>query len=741
MLCNRLPTGSKAGHGVCKPLFRAVLLWRSLQRQELEVTASAIYVGSARAELVGALVEYTDPSGIYAAVARELHERLPLKGLHWNNSSGFIRSIDNLYIELVPDDRANPTPDSTSFDGSSGAHDNAPVTKTEGLKKERRHQFPGLRRTPYLKIYLLQCADVDTYRASSRKVLRDWVSDYTPPAHSSSQLDKQENHDAFEWLIVHVLPPSTDGSTSTRSDGIAEKRPTSSRWPSRSSTSVIEKIRADFNRTSKHAVDRVAQVQLTERSADESVQVKRQSQDDQNGWGDLTAKLKSLILASFGLRVSQYEEDIKEKEMQRNLPGWNFNTFFVLKEGLAMGFENMGLLEDALTVYRELAVGLAAVIDGQEDDKVDNQQTTHFSLCTDELKAAFEQALTVNRRAGQQGNENIRPTLDLGALVLDTDRKPFRNLILESNISVFDFQSYVFARQMILLLRLANAIVQKSAAIRDTPSNDTDTDIATSAHLSNLSQVNPVNLSILAESIELSKEFIASVAQTVRKDVEDIIKQSNSSHDEEQGVLDAIKDNLTSSWTFSACQCILETTLATPLSEQMEPLLRQLKHKDVSKSSHDGDQATNMVHRNELPTRTSSLPSHPVRPESPPRESFSSVTSLHEMRLLPPGSRHPGTAELAAQRGELLALERRVLSNIGLRYGGWRGSLADLASIPAVEEDNLEDVKLDDEPIHENKAVQDSAGLSNTTTSAGIHNCSILTALESRSNFYAAYEV
>lgn len=642
---------------------------------------------------------------------------------------------------MVPDDKANPTPDSTSFDGSSGAHDNAPVTKNEGLKKERRHQFPGLRRTPYLKIYLLQCADVDTYKASSRKVLRDWVNEHTPSGQSSGQLDKQENHDAFEWLIVHVLSPSTDGSTSTRSDGIAEKRPTSSRWPSRSSTSVIEKVRADFNRTSKHAVDRVAQVQLPERSADDYVQIKRQSQDDHNGWGDLTTKLKSLILVSFGLRVSQYEEDIKEKDMQRNLPGWNFNTFFVLKEGLAMGFENMGLLEDALMVYRELAVGLAAIVDGQEDDKVDNQQTTHFSLCTDELKAAFEQAITVSRTDGEQGNKDLRSTLDLGALVLDTDRKPFRNLILESNISVFDFQSYVFARQMLLLLRLANAIVQRSAAINDTPSNDTDADTATSARLSNPNQVQSVNLSILAEAIELSKEFIASVAQIVRKDIEDIIKQSNSSHDKEHGILDAIKDNITSSWTFSACQCILETTLATPLAKQMEPLLRQLKHKIVSKSRHDGDQATNVVHRTDLPARTSSLPSHQPRPESPPQESFSSITSLHAMRLPPPGSRHPGTAELAAQRGELLALERRVLSNIGLRYGGWRGSLADIASASAVEEGNLEDVKLDDEPIHENKALQDPAGLSNTATSAGIHNCSILTALESRSNFYTAYEV
>ena len=642
---------------------------------------------------------------------------------------------------MVPDDRSNPTPDSTSFDGSSAGHDNIPITKSEVSRKERRHQFPGLRRTPYLKVYLLKCADVDSYRASSRKVLRDWVKDHTPSAQSSSQLDKQENHDAFEWLIVHVLPPPTDGSPGTKSDGVAEKRPTSSRWPSRSSTSVIEKIRADFNGSSKHTTDRVAQIQLTEYSADESVQVRRQSQDDQNGWSDLASKLKSLILASFGLRVSQYEEDIKEKEMQRSLPGWNFNTFFVLKEGLAMGFENMGLLEDALTVYRELAVGLAAVLDGQEEDKADNQQTTHFSLCTDELKAAFEQALTINRRNGETGNENIRSTLDLGAMVLDTDRKPFRNLILESNISIFDFQSYVFARQMTLLLRLANATFQISAAIRETPSNEPDAENATSAHLFNPGHVPSVNLTTLAESIELSKEFIASVAQTVRKEIEDIIKQSNSSHDEEPGVLDAIKDNLTSSWTFSACECILGATLATQLSKKMEPLLRQLKHKTVSESSNDGDQSTNVVHRDELPTRTSSLPSHASRSKPPPLGSIYSMTSKDEIRLLPPGSRQPGTAELAAQRGELIALERRVLSNIGLRHGGWRGSLADIASISTAEEDDLEDVELDDEPTHEKEAAQDSIGHSTTATSAGIYNSNILEALKSKSDFYAAYEV
>lgn len=713
-----------------------------------------MYIKGCFADILGALVEYSDPSGIYHLVARELHERLPLKGLHWNNSSGFIRSIDNLYIELVPDDKSNPTPESISFDSSSSAQDNGHISKSEGPKKERRHQFPGLRRTPYLKIYLLQCNDVDTYRASSRQLVREWIKDHTPSAQSSSKLNKQENHDAFEWLIVHVLPASADGSrpsSSIKTDGSAEKRPTSSRWPSRSSSSVIEKIRSDFNGTSKNAVDRVAQIQLAEHPAEDSVQIKRQSQDGQNWWDDLMTKLKALILASFDLRVSQYEEDIKEKEMQRNLPGWNFNTFFVLKEGLAMGFENIGLLEDALTVYRELAIGLRAVIDEQDESGDRNQQTTRFSAYTDEFKAAFEQAVNLNRRddhgldfptptAPHQTNEEAQ-VFDLGSSILDTDRKPFRNLILESNISVFDFQCYVYARQMILLLRLANVLVQKSALIKDTTSNGSDATSAASTHLPSPTNDEFINLLILAESIELSTEFIASITQTVREDIRKAIKQSENSQDADQGIPDTIHDNLTGSWTFSASQCILEITSSSSLSKQLDPLLRQLKPNTGPANSNDGGQATDTGHRDGLPARTSSLPSNAAKPKSLSQETFPSITSLDAVRLLPPGTTHPGTSELAAQRGDLLALARRVLSNIGLRHGGWQASLADVASTLAVPKDEMQDVNLSEDSTQEMTAAEASTIPLTASTTAGICNTQLLSALESSSSFYAAYEV
>ena len=688
----------------------------------------------------GVLVEYSDPFDLYPSVARELNERLPLKGLHWNNSSGFTRSIHNLFVELVPEDSSKPTPDATSHDGSSDIQTTRSVSRIEGLRKERRHQFPGLRRTPYLKIYLLQCGDIDAYKATQRKQLRDWVKNHSPSAQSSSQLNKQEHHDAFEWLIVHVLSSPTDGLSTYRNDGNAERRSNTSRWPSRSSSNVIEKIRADFNGTSKNAVDRVAQVQLTEHSAEDSVQIKRQSQDLQNGWADLTSKLKSLILASFDLRVSQYEEDIKEKEMQRNLPGWNFNTFFVLKEGLALGFENLGLLEDALTVYRELAVGLGSVIEGQEGNLDDNQQTSQFSPYTDELKTVAEQAATVKSGSNQQGDEEIDFALDLGASILDTDRKPFRNLILESNISLFDFQSYVFARQMSLLLNLANAVIHKPNTFADKASNGTDADPAISARLSNLAQDSSVNLLVLAEAIELSSEFIASIAQTVRKDFDYALMPSNADHKTDRIILDAIKDNLTGSWTFSACQCILNATSAPSLLKQLDQLSRQFNQNPMNESSHEQGQGTDVTHRNVLPARTSSLPS-PTKVQSLLTRSIPSIDLSDAMWSSPLGSKHPGTAQLAAQRGDLLALQRRVLGNIGLRLRGWQGTLADIATEFAMHQDSMEDVKLDNELADEEGAFEGSGDIPNLSTTAGIRNSSILFALKSRSSFFTAYKV
>lgn len=392
-------------------------------------------------------VEFTDPAGIYPLISNDLNARLPLRNLYWNSASRPVRSIDSLYVELVPDDNTPSGRTATSDHTTTqpGPSDARKGSQAFPPKKERRHQIPGLRQTPYLKVYLLRCDDSDTYKSSARKLLREWIKAHTPPSQSSTTLNSQENHDAFEWMIVHVvLPDVQHGSV----------------WPSKASTSVLEKIRSDFNGSSKSGVDRVAQIPATR-----SLQVQGATvnpvpsglardeflKDTNRAWDDLLMKVKALILTSFDLRVSQYEEDIKEKISQRALPGWNFCTFFVLKEGLARGFESVGLVEDALAGYDELSAELQAAVDEERAKAADGQDAGLFRDHTEELLDMAEAAEAEAHGLSAKERTAEEPGLSL----LNADRKQYRELILANNISAFDFQSYVFARQISLLARIA----------------------------------------------------------------------------------------------------------------------------------------------------------------------------------------------------------------------------------------------------------------------------------------------
>ena len=403
-------------------------------------------------------VQYTDPAGIYPLIASDLNSKLPLRNLHWNSSSRPLRSIDSLYVELVPDaSNALPvqrraastaglpgTPDSSilardSFDGRRGSE---PFI----AKKERRHQIPGLRQTSYLKVFLLRCDDVETYKTSSRKLLREWIKAHTPPTQSNTSVNNPENHDAFEWMIIHVvLPDVQNGST----------------WPNKSSLSVLDKVRTDFNGSSKSAVDRVAQIPATKslqvggttvNPVPSGIAREQFFKESGRAWEELLSRVKSLILTSFDLRVRQYEEDIKAKSAQRILPGWNFCTFFVLKEGLARGFESVGLVEDALMGYDELSVELYAIIEDEKQKIAAGKEGTLFQEHTQELLVQAQSAIANARQESSKAQLSKRSNPSL----LNADRKPYRDLILANNISAFDFESYVFARQVSLLIRIAS---------------------------------------------------------------------------------------------------------------------------------------------------------------------------------------------------------------------------------------------------------------------------------------------
>lgn len=405
-------------------------------------------------------------------IQEDLVARLPLRNLHWKAPTRPLRSIDSLHVDLVPSKESvqTPEPSNTGLAPPTGTPGAATRTTDEIFRaptkeKQRRHQIPGLRQTPYLKVYLLRCDDSDTYKSTARKQIRDWVKEHTPPSQSSSS-SAQENHDAYEWMIIHVVVPETPaasqprGSSSTTT-GEKEKTGTASRW-ARGTTTLLEKLRADFNISSKTAPDRVAQIRLQKEKVPPhllpaaapvtSPAVAESPQEQDRAWSDVIAKFKTLILLSFDLRVSQYEEDIRKNDSQRSFPGWNFNTFFMLKEGLARGFESVGLVEDALLGYDELSVGLDTVIREQAND---SSQGGVILTHSEDIHAKAVEILQQSSADGDAAQDS-QPGLH-DEQPMNAQKKDYRALILANNISIFDFRSYVFARQMSLLLRLGNS--------------------------------------------------------------------------------------------------------------------------------------------------------------------------------------------------------------------------------------------------------------------------------------------
>ncbi|KAF9168897.1 hypothetical protein BGX20_011082 [Mortierella sp. AD010] len=305
------------------------------------------------------IVTYSDECGNWPNIEKDLVARLPLRNIVWKPSNNRAkRNIAMLDVEFK------------RFSAESSKN-LPPVT---------------LLQNPYLNLYFVNCEDNETYKATVRQKIREWIQLVT----------SKKNQ---EWLIVHI-----SSQESVRAAKFLR-------------SSVLDRIKADFN-TGKR--DR----QVTEAVSTQVAQVRMADTEmsEMELWADFTEKTKEGILTSFDQNVMTFEEDIRRLDSQRQMPGWNYCTFFILKEGLTNAYEMMNLHEEALMQY-------------------------------DELEASFFQILRDNaltwygKFGGMQDGDN-------DANLLDINRKPYRDLIIQNTISVFDFRTYLFGRQCNLLFRL-----------------------------------------------------------------------------------------------------------------------------------------------------------------------------------------------------------------------------------------------------------------------------------------------
>ena len=605
-------------------------------------------------------VECSDPSGLFSTFEPLLSHYLPLRNLHWKSPGRPLRAISSLEVSL----------------------EQAKYGQKSSATTARRHQIPGLRQTPYLKLYLLRCDDKETYKTVCRKQIREWIKSSATSADSKSSSGAQESHDAFHWLIVHVVLPNTPAAGEPRTSkhastlGPADSTDSvnsnsKSKWPGKSSSTIYEKLRADFDSSSKTSLDRVAQIRVSDGGPWQSGRAAN-GVDTEDQWQDLVEKLKISILASFDLRVRQYEEDIRERDSQRSLPGWNFCTFFILKEGLARGFESVGLWEDALVGYDELSVGLDAIVREQALQSDEDQSST-FLVFGKDLKSKIrlvlqEQQGSMSNGLTAEGSSNVNETsllADNTLRPLDQDQKPYRKMILSNDISVFDLRVYIFSCQVQLLLRGAALSLNPGAgglhgyrgASTPQPSE---------------------NLLYRAEICRRAVEFMNLAARTLRQELYSAWGGYEGQDLDDMRFQESVINNFVRSWIYCAALQVLQQTTTTALQvPDSDPGKRDripqpsqpgrvdgkpAKTEEVDEKPNPGDGISSpelfspdLYTNEELPEDQAPLPARQQTDQS--------------------RSKRVGSDDLAAWRAELYLLARRQIEVRGQEHG-WLPDLA-----------------------------------------------------------------
>lgn len=550
----------------------------------------------------------------------ELVTRLPIRDLKWKSHSRPLRQIDALHVALF----------------SSVTSRNIQDPARPNAAEERRHQIPGLRQTPYVKVYLLRCDDKAIYKARERKHVQEWIAANSPPKNKDPAAKSHKFHDACQLLVLHIVLPGTIAASEPRpsassarrtSDQIPDRKVNSTPWPSKVPSTVLDKLRKDFDNTGKPAHERVAQVRskrLPEHTSIVPVAPGHveSPQEREQSWQDLIAKLKTSILLSFDLRVSQYEDDIREREAQRSLPGWNFCTFFALKEGLARGFESVGLVEDALAIYEELSLGLESIV-AEGTVLLDDMS----SLRQDLTKALTATTSDLDHRV-----------LDFSTQPLDLDIQSYREKIVASSISVFEFKTYIFTRERDLLYRLGN--FRPDAESKSLPTQL------------------PIDCLHVGDVCTRAARLVTTNARILKHELA-------SEHDDAltRARYQQLADGVVLSWTYAAIQQMLKDTSAL-MGQLLEP----------TKASQPERASTIVGGANPYPVRQSSLGPNDL--SSPIMEKFEAqaLRAPAQQKPSPPNATASG---LVTARADLVMMQRRIVETLA-RQRGWRAGRASL---------------------------------------------------------------
>ncbi|KAK2162700.1 hypothetical protein LSH36_93g03036, partial [Paralvinella palmiformis] len=257
------------------------------------------------------------------------------------------------------------------------------------LPEEDDWSLPG---RPLFHTYWLDC-DLDRYKSEVKGEISDWLMNL-----------KDDNIN--DWLIVIVVNDESKVKTKILR------------------TSVYDKVKSDF--CGKNS-DRC--IVLTE-------PLKFESKSTES-WSALLTRMRVLLLQSYDTNVGHFEDHMRAERERRTEKGWNFCSYFLLQEELALMFEMLCLYEDALVQYDELdALFTQYVLNHAAGDTTPwlstftaSQNQTWDGLC-------LSQPINITKR----------------------------QLIKRCKASLLDFRNYLFSRQCALtfLLQQPWEVAQRS---------------------------------------------------------------------------------------------------------------------------------------------------------------------------------------------------------------------------------------------------------------------------------------
>lgn len=134
---------------------------------------------------------------------------------------------------------------------------------------------------------------------------------------------------------------------------------------------------------------------------------------------DLLVRLRECVREAAEVRVKKYEAEISRLFLSRSSSEWDFGKFFVMKEGLAFVFLQLGRRDLAIRFYDELQVVM-----NERDD------CSRYEFCNTPGKGA-----------------------EVAQAVTNPSLKDYRTLLLKNTVTEIELRTYLFSRQLTLLLR------------------------------------------------------------------------------------------------------------------------------------------------------------------------------------------------------------------------------------------------------------------------------------------------